>query len=408
MCGHSDQGYLVRPPKEGASPGGLPLDLMRQRRVDMQYAVFVGLLVLAAVLFVLNRMNIINGDTLSRLADIAAVVSFVAAIIFYVLSADLNGQEHIIPTPATDNAKPTATHTSEPTPTNTPTLTYTSTFAQEESWIDQGSSAHFFDGDLVISLQKVSDDGKVGAVVASPAHRPAQITDEPVGHLAYYQADDLYEILITQVIADWKGARFLVTRMSAAEQVSPEASFAPADTPQSQSSNTPEPIYTAMSPVPTGVPAFTSTPKPPESEALPTTSVQPPTPRTPEPPTNTPVTPTKTPAPTITVSSVFSFNWDTQITCSYVENRVNNLNSVHVQVTGFIMARPDGGAELTISEVPAPDESCPPGGWCGPIEDVHNHYSDFHGVVWGTTWVHYQGVEVASKSFGPTPLSCDP
>lgn len=103
----------------------------------------------------------------------------------------------------------------------------------------------------------------------------------------------------------------------------------------------------------------------------------------------------------------FTFNWDTQVTCAYIENRVNNLNAVGVQVTGSIWAKPDNGNQKLIAEVPLPYQYAPSGSWRGPIENIRNHYRAFRGVVWGTTWVHYQGVEVARRSFGPTALRCN-
>lgn len=111
--------------------------------------------------------------------------------------------------------------------------------------------------------------------------------------------------------------------------------------------------------------------------------------------------------PDPTNSSAFIFNWDTQVTCAYIENRVNNLNAVGVQVTGRIWAKPDNGNESVIAEVPLPYQHSPSGSWRGPIENILNHYATFRGIVWGTTWVHYQGVEIASRSFGPTSLSCN-
>lgn len=105
--------------------------------------------------------------------------------------------------------------------------------------------------------------------------------------------------------------------------------------------------------------------------------------------------------------SAFRFRWDTQVTCAYIENRVNNLNAVGVRVTGRIWAKPDNGSQKLISEVPWPYQYAPPGSWRGPIENIRNHYRAFQGVVWGTTWVHYQGVEVARRSFGPTSLRCN-
>ncbi len=191
----------------------------------------------------------------------------------------------------------------------------------------------------------------------------------------------------------------------------PTITISPPSAPAPTSTSAPQPP-TSNPPTATSIPP---SPQPPTSNPPTATSIPPsptnippsPTP-TNIPPSNTPLPPTQTPSPTETNPPAFSFNWDTQITCAYIENRVNNLNSVEVQVTGFISAKPDNGDEKTISEVPPPYQNCPSGGWCGPIEDIHNHYTNFQGVVWGTTWVHYQGVEVASKSFGPTALSCSP
>lgn len=99
----------------------------------------------------------------------------------------------------------------------------------------------------------------------------------------------------------------------------------------------------------------------------------------------------------------WNFEWDTDVdACGSVQNRVHNLNSVEVQVTGSITAKSDDGNEFDIAVAVGPG-NCPPGGWCGPIGDVP---SNFVGEIRGTTSVHYQGSQVGSKSFGPNRLDC--
>lgn len=122
-------------------------------------------------------------------------------------------------------------------------------------------------------------------------------------------------------------------------------------------------------------------------------------------------TATTTLVPAATPKAELRFEWQVTNVCDkepdVIGNRVHNLNQVDVQVTGFIKAKPDGGQETTISEVPPQYQNCPSGAWCGPEERIRNHYpKGFQGLVWGTTSVHYQGGIVESESFGPVQLTC--
>lgn len=173
-------------------------------------------------------------------------------------------------------------------------------------------------------------------------------------------------------------------------------------------------------PTPTAEPSATQVIIPPTDVPIPPTEL--PTPVPPAPTnTNTP-RPSRTPRPpkpTATDTEVpptpsvgnNDFQWDTQYVCNaepdVIENRVHNGSNVDVQVKGFIKARPDGGAEDTISEVPPAYQGCPAGAWCGPIVRIREPYPQgFEGVVWGTTNVYYQGKRVATKTFDPVRLSC--
>ncbi|TAH50815.1 MAG: hypothetical protein EYC68_13345 [Chloroflexota bacterium] len=163
------------------------------------------------------------------------------------------------------------------------------------------------------------------------------------------------------------------------------------------------------------------------SEISPATAVPPATPPEP-PPTSTPKVstpipqPTKTlkppptdtqePVPTEPPTNSLRFEWNQLSVCvadpDVVQNKVHNLNDIPVHVEGFIKAKPDGGDEKIISEVPGPYQECPAGGWCGPEERIRNRFEGkFEGVVWGTTDVYYYGVLVAENSFGPDHLSCN-
>ena len=138
---------------------------------------------------------------------------------------------------------------------------------------------------------------------------------------------------------------------------------------------------TNPTPVPTNTPLPTSTPMP----------------------TNTSPPPTNTPPP-----PALSFSWDVQATCNNViEIRVHNQNAVTVQVEGSIWAQPDGGQKKTIAEVPGYDQDCGSGYWCGPIERIGNHFSNFHGTVGGVVRVYYQGKLVDSQTLGQTTLACN-
>jgi hypothetical protein len=120
---------------------------------------------------------------------------------------------------------------------------------------------------------------------------------------------------------------------------------------------------------------------------------------------------TATPSLTVPTAAGLRFQWDVTHVCDeepdVVQVRIHNSSLVDVQVTGFIKAEPDSGEEKTISMIPSDHINCSPQAWCGPQERIRNHYPQgFHGMVRGTVWVHYQGVEVDSRSFGPVRLTC--
>lgn len=92
-----------------------------------------------------------------------------------------------------------------------------------------------------------------------------------------------------------------------------------------------------------------------------------------------------------------------------VEIRAHNLisNGISIVVTGTIWAKPDGGVQKILSEVPPQYQVVPPDGWGGPDERIENQYSSFTGVVWGTAVAKtQQGVVIDTKDLPMTRLTC--
>lgn len=183
-------------------------------------------------------------------------------------------------------------------------------------------------------------------------------------------------------------------------------------------------VITCPPPTDTPVPTDTQTPVPTHTETPTSTSTSTAT----QTPTDTPTatwtptatdtptatsTSTSTPEPTVTNTPVPGGNieWHTIAVCDVppdeVEIRGLNNFAYDVRITGQLFARPDGGEEKMIAEVPPEYQVVSPGNYGGPEERIRNHYPFFEGVVYGWAEAHTMtGEFISRKELSETRLVC--